>query len=211
MANLANLVREVAASCPGATDLSVLRAVRTATTEILKQSQAWQQTLDPIVLQDGVTSYDMGAPSGTQVERILTFNYAGRSDAGWSYEAARDIALVPPSHGANFYGIDVVTNELVIGRPPASDDVGSSINLYVVLVTTRTATTIPDPLMNDLFQGIIEYAKAEMMALHPRMPWADAKQATIHRQVADDIAVRAKRKQATGNHVHMRVRPRPFC
>lgn len=210
MAEIDALLPELRGSLPGATDMMLRRSLRSAVQYMLEKSQAWIEALDPIALQDGVVSYDMGPPSGTTVEAVRT---AMMGDLRMEPCATAVDCLVLRDRGGSIrnYAIDPVTGELLLAGTPTSDDVGKVITVTAVLVTTRDARTIPDYLYQRLHLGIVCAARAEMMALHPSQAWYNPKAAVTQRAIADQYAQTAKKVQVGGNHTPQHVRQRPFA
>lgn len=209
MASFEVMYPDVRAAAAQAPDRLILRALRHAATELCFASHVWREALDPIPAESGVAVYDYGAPTGSRVEKVLSLKFKGRVI---DYNARpREVAMLdstvsgPPLSWAN----NPITQQFTVWPTPGVDDVGD-FEAFVVLVPTDTATSLPDGIIQAYRQGIIAYAKAELLALAPSMPWYDPNNATMQRQLGDEVTARAKRDQLSGGHVQMRVQPRRF-
>lgn len=192
-----------------APDRTLLRALQRASAYFFVQSHVWREALDPVALQAGVSQYDLDAPSGSRVEQVMVAKVAG-CPLRTQYRP-REMFMLPASTGApSAFALDPTTQTITLHPTPAVAEAGHLLELFVVLVPTSSARTIPDALAQDFGQGIVAYARADMLGLHPEMPWHNPKEATSQRALGDEYMARAKRDQVSGGHVELRVQPRPF-
>lgn len=197
------------AGLPGAADFTILGALRRAAAELTRQSEVWQQTLDPIIVRSGKITYDYGAPSGSRVQRISFAKLDGveidctlreQDTGGMNYSATGKPRALIPSMSAQTFD--------VFPTPDATAD-GGVLSIKAVLVSLDTALTFPDDLGQEYKPGIVAGAKFELMSQHKGMPYYDPKGAVEQEEVAYAWIVRAKRRNLSGG-TQTRVRPQPF-
>lgn len=208
MARLDTLLGETRAGIPGAPDPVLLRALRNGAEELCRQSQCWQEQLDPIQMQAGVFEYDLSPPAGTRVERIVWAKYNGRL-MDWNVRD-RDLMAQTASTGApRAISLSPSTATFHVHPTPRENDT-ANVDVYAVLVPLPNATSVADHIINKYRRGIIAIAKAQLMALSPGMPYHNPQMAAVQADIGNEWIVRAKREQHSGGHVPMRVAPRPF-
>lgn len=208
MASFDTLLPDARAGLPAAPDRLILRALRRGAMELCRQSHVWQERLDPITLVAGTDMYDMDAPSGARVERIMVCKVNGRS-----IQQARpqDLELLDAATGMpRCFSLMPNTQQVMLHPAPDANAAGVSLSLYVALSPTETATTLPDDLMREYALGIIALAKAQLMGSSPGQPYHNLQEAAVQAAVGADWISRAKRQQHGGGHTELRVRPRPF-
>lgn len=202
------MLAETRAGIPAAPDLVLLRELRNGAEELCRQSHCWQEVLDPIGMQGGVFEYDLGAPSGSRVERILWAKYNGRIID--SNARDREVLKQLASDGApRAISLSPSTPTFHVYPTPRASDT-ENVEIMAVLVPLPNATSIADHIIDKYRRGIIAIAKARLMGLAPGMPWHNPQMAAVQAAVGDEWVLRAKREQHSGGHTLLRVAPRRF-
>lgn len=208
MARFDDLLPDARSGLTQVPDAILLRALRRGAMELCRQSHIWRESLDAIAAEDGVHTYELGAPSGTRVERIVVMTFNGRA-----MQQARPqdlVALDSASGTPRCFAQMPVTQEFRLHPTPDASAAGKSIEAFVALSPLANATTIPDDLLREYALGIISLGKAWLMGTSPGMPWHDLRQAAVQQAIGDEWVLRAKRDQHGGGHTPLTMKLRPF-
>lgn len=206
MALLSTLLDEIRPAAYGAPDPVLLRSLRRGASALLSYSQVWRETLPVIRLRQGIGRYELLAPDGAHVERIIHAKCQGRplcQDRPGEVASLRDMEGPPRAFGQHDQDIE-------LWPTPGPDQVGEQVTVFVALSLSRAGTAIPDGIMAEFGDAIAHRAKWDLLANAPEMPWHDPQAGSIHLQQADEGFQRAKRVQHSGHHMPLTVRPRPF-
>lgn len=209
MADLQDLLSDVRSGMAQAPDRTLLRALQRAAVYFFAQSHAWRAQIDTINLQAGVARYDVDAPPGAIVERVMVAKVDGSPMR--SQLRPRELFMLQELTGRpSVFAIDQLEQVIALHPTPGSSEDGIALDLFAVIVPTESIRQVPDSLMHRYRPGIVAYARADMFGLHPEMPWHNPKEATSQRALGDEYMTRAKRDQVSGGHVELRVQPRAF-
>lgn len=205
MAQLRDMLALARVGVHQAPDEVIVRALRRSAQKFCRESRIWRERLDDVVLDPGVDEYDLATPSDSTAEQILDARIGGRE---LNVRAEAAIVTFPASSGPpSDVAVKSLSNTVVVWPNP---DAGSGVlRLYVVLAPSRTATEVPDLLVNDWEVGIVAGAQAELHDM-PGMPWTNPGRAAEKRSEFDAAALEARRKATSGSGALLRVRPRKF-
>jgi hypothetical protein len=207
VARFEDMLPNARAGLPAAPDIVILGALRRAAAELCRQSHVWQEQLDDQAAQPGTSVYDIDAPSGARVERIVWLKYNGRLLE--CVERERELLARSPSIGPpRIWAQSTSAQTFAVWPTPGEGDTGP-LTAYVTLVPLENASSLPDDIAAEYRPGLIALAKAELMA-KPGMPYYNPTESLRQDAIGQDWIVRAKRKQVSGAHVLLRVQPRPF-
>ena len=189
-----------------APDPVILRALRRASGELCRQSHVWREELETFALVSGEKLYELEAPSGARVERIMVLKVDGRLLA---QARPQDIFELRETPGTpRCFGFSATTQEVVFS--PVPDTNGLAVQVYAALVPMPDSDELPDDVLAEYGPGLIALAKAHLMLTSVGMPYYDPRAAAVHAAIGEEWIVRAKRDQHGGGHTPLRARPRPF-
>lgn len=177
--------------------------------ELCRQSHVWRELLDPISAVVGERTYELGAPSGARVERVMVLKLDGKllQQARPQDLLAQESATGKP----RCFALMANTQEFIVYPTPDSTVTGTTFELFVALSPLSNATTLPDDLMREYALGFIALAKAHLMSTSPGMPWHNLQEAAVQAAIGEDWTIRAKREQHGGGHTPLAVKQRPFA
>ena len=209
MARYEDMLPDVRGAAYGAPDVVILRSLRRAAQELCKSSQCWRERLDDVFAEDGVSAYELASPYESVVDRILWVKVDGRDVCG----PARpdDVERMPPCTGMpRMFAQHSHRQELLLWPAPNADLHEKVIAVQAVLSPTLRSTELPDGLVAEYQQGIVAWAKADLMLGSPGQQWHNPELAMAQRAIANDVFSRAKRAQHSGHSVPLTVMPRRF-
>lgn len=160
MAALSTLLPEILPYVPGCPDPMVEQELRSAARIFFTRTKAWVQWLDEEYLVANLREYDLSLPAGTEVVRVQRATVDGRpvEVVGWN-SLPSDMAI----HGAGGTPQLVSSPDrltLTIGAPGAS---GSRLQVQAALMPSRSATAIPDHLLSQHADALIDGAKYRLL------------------------------------------------
>lgn len=209
MALLSELLDDVRGVAYGAPDPILLRSLRRAAQELCQYSQAWREMLPTIRLRAGVSRYQLLAPDGSHVERLVWVRVNGvqarlqmRPD---------ELQAQPTTTGLpRAWAQASADQDLLLWPTPRTADVDVPVQALAVLALNHTGDTLPDGLVLEYGPGIVAWAKWDLLINAPEQPWHNPAAAQPHRTLADEIFARAKRAQHSGHSMPLTVQPRRF-
>lgn len=193
----------------------VTDAVRDAATEFLTYTGAWREVQDPIQLQDDQHTYDLEPVAGTKVIDILNV-YASFATGGELKPKTLDqVRAIWPNWDEAEGSLPTVYTRAfdytsIRVFPIPTDVNGAEIRMHAIYTLTRTATSIPDVIVDRYRDAITSGALKRLLSM-ARTPWQDLKLAQYHSQQfesAKQVARITTRHQNTAGHVV--VPPRKF-
>lgn len=206
---------DVLLDVPGCPPEVAIRAIRNTVIEFCEKTLINQVTQDPISLRAGLTDYDLDAPAGYRVQKVMRAWYLGSELA----PVAPDDIPSPDVYNPNIAGytpskstISGYTqkdSESVSFMPIPNQDAPQSITMRVALVPLRDSTKFDDFLYEQWGEYIACGAKARLM-LTPGKPYSnqntaaynqarfmsglnEARQRAIRGNVRSDLSVQMRK------------------
>lgn len=209
MASYADLLDDVRGAAYGAPDPILERSVRRAAQQLCQYSQCWQEWLTPARLRDGVARYELGAPFGASVERVITVKVDGRPIC--QQMRAQDLAAVRDRTGSpRVWAHAAMEPDLILWPAPDADHAELPLEVYAAIAPTADSTGIPNDLARKHGPALAAYAKWDLLANSPEQPWHNPNNASVHKELADELFTRAKRALHSGHSMPLTVAPRRF-
>lgn len=172
-----DLIREVATYVPACPDPVVEQAIARTAAEFCQRTQVWVEWLEPIVIASGVREYDIEPPAGATVIRMLQATLDGEPTD------IRSARLMPRNPATRINERAGVTSADLLTLWLARDlTAGSKLELQVQLAPTRSATSLPDWIVERNWQALAAGAKARLLDM--RGSWTDPQGA---RRAQDDF------------------------
>ncbi len=161
---LSALIPDLRLELPGCIDLTITRELRQACRDFCEKTGCWEVVLDPVSVIADTDTYSLTLPDDASLVSLVALT---RDDL--------------PFTAYQFHLPDL---ELVLEEVPSSD---FELIPTVFLMPTRTATTVPDILERDYYDGIRCLALSRLMRM-AGVPWGNA-------QGASQYAADARRLQ----------------
>jgi hypothetical protein len=188
MADMRDVFPFIYEECPGAPDPAIMRAVRSAAIELLRDSRAQTQWTDAVQLIVDTEDYEIELDDSYQLCGIL--------------EAKLDGQRVDPAP----YSLTQVDGAQAVKIYPAPGIV-QSLELRVSVAPSYDSLTLRDDIFATYVETIAAGARARLQA-QPGKPWSNANFAMLNGQrftVGKNVArVRANRDGAAEMMVRMR-------
>lgn len=206
---------DVLPDVPGCPADVAIRAIRNTVIEFCEKSLIHQVTQDPITIRANLTDYDLDAPTGYRVHKVMKAWFQG---AELSPVAPDDI-VTPDAYSQSVggytpsksqpTGYTQKDSETVSFMPIPNQDYPKAITMRVALVPLRDSTKFDDFLYEQWGEYIACGAKARLM-LTPGKPYTnqdaasvnqarymtalnDARQRAIRGNVRSDLSIKMRK------------------
>lgn len=176
------LLPEILPMVPGCPDTLIENSIRSAVIELCEKAEVYQLELDPVTTVSNIFEYDLEAPSGTAVQKILWVSHLGKDLEpitttlleqrlpGW-----RDETGVPE------YFVQQNSATFLLAPVPSTTQVGSTI-LRAVLKPTYSSNACDDDVMNDYRDTIVNGTLYRLLRI-PNKDWTDLAAAGVYGQL----------------------------
>jgi hypothetical protein len=201
---------EILPEVPGCPSDMAKRALLNTVIEFCEKSLIHQETLDPITALANITDYDLEAPKGYRIQKIMKMWFLGQEMEA----VAPDDIGVPDAYRASISGYnaskgppaaytqkDVDTFTIL---PIPDQRYTSSITMRAALVPLRTVTETEDFLF-ELWSEIIGFGTKARLMLTPGKPYSNAEAATYN-QARYVSGLNDARQRATRGNVRSDLR-----
>lgn len=206
---------DVLPDVPGCPADVAIRAIRNTVIEFCEKSLIHQVTQDPISIRANLTDYDLDAPSGYRVHKVMKAWFQGNELS----PVAPDDIVTPEAYNPSVggytpsksqpTGYTQKDSESVSFLPIPNQDYPKAITMRVALVPLRDSTKFDDFLYEQWGEYIACGAKARLM-LTPGKPYTnqdaaavnqarymtalnDARQRAIRGNVRSDLSVKMRK------------------
>lgn len=158
-------------------------AINRAAIELCQAGRVWEEAIAPVVLEAGVTAYEIGLPTDAVLVCIRSAQMGGDSlpaAQSWIDLEAIDAPAAEPEKYA------MRGQELIVHPKPATT--GARITLVATLKPSFTARTLPDVLLGMHMATIAEGAKAFLKEMSGTT-WFDPSGAVFsHQRFRDEVS-----------------------
>lgn len=207
MARFLDLLGELRSVAYGAPDPILEKSIRRAVQELCQRTQCWQERLDDIVLSDGTDRYELPAPFGATVERIVSLKLDGtKLDGQLRMDALHGMQTT--TGRPRSWAHEPMTPFVIFWPTPGEDEDGLRVDILASLAPSEASQNIPDDMALKHGRGIVAWAKHDLMSGAPEMPWYNANEAGRQIGIAEELFSRAKRAQHSGHSKPLTVEPR---
>ena len=187
------LLPEILPMVPGCPDSLVQNNIRAAVVELCERSSVYQQELDPITTVSNIYEYDLEAPSGTSVQKILWVTHAGADlEPITSALLEQRIPKWRTEGGVPQYFLQQTSSLFSLAPVPAATAV-SSTTVRAVLKPSYTSTACDNDVMNDYRDTIVNGALFRLLRI-PNKDWSDLQGASVYGQLFNQGVEAAERR-----------------
>ena len=193
---------------PGVPDITALQALRLTAIDFCEKTNAWNETQDPIPLEDNVNEYDLDVEQGARINSVME---VWLKDRQLDPKTVQELALVLPdwqtakNSRPSFYNAAAEIGVLRVYPIPLEPT--ESITVRVSYVPTLSATTVPDIVVNRYLDELIHGAKHRLM-IAPGKGWSNPQLAAYHDTKFDE-GVQSAKIDILHNHVQGSIRAKP--
>ena len=186
------LLPDILPMVPGCPDTLIKNNVRAAVIELCERSSVYQLELDPLTTVGNIYEYDLEAPSGTTVQKILWVTHAGKDvEPLTSTLLEQRIPKWREGNGVPEYYVQQGSSLVWLVPIPTSTSASSTI-VRAVLKPTHTSTACDDGVMNDYRDTIINGALFRLLRI-PNKEWSDLQGASVFGSLFNEGTVIAER------------------
>jgi hypothetical protein len=188
MADLRDAFPFILEECPGAPEPAMLRAVRSAAIELLRESRVLTQWLDPITLAADTPDYEI------------------ELEDGYQFVAAKEVKI----DGVSRTDVEVTLTDIEGAQAVKvypTPSVAASLAIRAVLAPSYESLELRDDIFTTYVEGIAAGARARLQS-QPGKPWSNPSFSTLNQArfvASKNLArVRANRDGAAELMVRMR-------
>ncbi len=166
-------------------------AARNAVIDFCGRSWLWRAYGDPISVTSGAASYDVEIPPGTSLVTVMSVRLA---DVLLEPRSAVELDEKHPTwqtdnNTPKFYSM--LTPQTIELAPVPDVNYPDGLVIQYVLQPTRAATTFPDWIGEDFWEGLVAGTASRLM-LMPGKPWADPAAGAYYKTQFDSAVEQAK-------------------
>jgi hypothetical protein len=168
--------------------------VRAAAIELCERASVYQAELDPLTTVGNIYEYDLEAPSGTAVQKILWITHEGKDlEPLTSTLLEQRIPKWREGNGVPEYYVQQGVSIGLASPDPNSQRALSSTIVRAVLKPTHTSSACDDGVMNDYRDTIINGALFRLLRI-PNKEWTDLQGARVYGSLFNEGTMIAERK-----------------
>ena len=200
------LLPEILPMVPGCPDTLIENNIRAAVVELCERASVYQAELDPVTTISNLFEYDLEAPSGTSVRKILWVTHQGKDlEPTTTTLLEQRLPKWREDSGVPEYFIQQSSATFILAPIPSATVVGSTI-IRAVLRPTHTSTACDNDVMNDYRDTIINGALFRLLRI-PNKDWSDLQGASVYGQLFNQGVEAAERRSRNADTaVHMSVK-----
>lgn len=196
------LLPEILPMVSGCPDTLVESNIRAAVIELCERASVYQAELDPVTTVSNIYEYDLEAPSGTSVQKILWVSHLGKDiEPINSSLLEQRIPKWREGNGVPEYFIQQSASLFWLAPIPTTTSAASTI-VRAVLKPTYTSQSCDNDVMNDYRDTIVNGALFRLLRI-PNKDWSDLQGASVYGQLFNrgvEDAERRARNADTGVH-----------
>jgi hypothetical protein len=187
------LLPDILPMVPGCPDSLIKNNIRSAVIELCERASVYQAELDPLTTVGNIYEYDLEAPSGTAVQKILWITHEGKDlEPLTSTLLEQRIPKWREGNGVPEYYVQQGSALVWLAPIPTATGVSSTI-VRAVLKPTHTSSACDDGVMNDYRDTIINGALFRLLRI-PNKEWTDLQGASVYGSLFNEGTMIAERK-----------------
>jgi hypothetical protein len=187
------LLPEILPMVPGCPDSLIQNNIRAAVVELCERASVYQQELDPLTTVANIYEYDLEAPSGTSVQKILWVTHAGVDlEPITSSLLEQRIPKWRTEAGVPEYFLQQTSSLFSLAPVPAATAVSSTV-IRAVLKPSHSSTACDNDVMNDYRDTIVNGALFRLLRI-PNKDWSDIQGASVYGQLFNQGVEAAERR-----------------
>ena len=187
------LLPDILPMVPGCPDSLIKNNIMSAVIELCERASVYQAELDPLTTVGNIYEYDLEAPSGTAVQKILWITHEGKDlEPLTSTPLEQRIPKWREGNGVPEYYVQQGSALVWLAPIPTATGVSSTI-VRAVLKPTHTSSACDDGVMNDYRDTIINGALFRLLRI-PNKEWTDLQGASVYGSLFNEGTMIAERK-----------------
>lgn len=187
------LLPEILPMVPGCPDTLIENNIRSAVIELCERAGVYQAELDPVTTVSKIYEYDLEAPTGTSVRKILWATHLGKDlEPITTTLLEQRLPKWREESGVPEYFVQQNSSAFILAPIPSETVVGSTI-VRAVLRPTHTSTACDNDVMNDYRDTIVNGALFRLLRI-PNKDWSDLQGASVYGQLFNQGVEDAERR-----------------
>lgn len=188
-----SLLPEILPMVVGCSDTLIVNSIRAAVVELCEKTNVYQAELDPLTTVANIYEYDLEAPSGTAVQKVLWVSHQGKDLEPINTALLEQrIPKWREQNGVPEYFVQQSSSIVWLAPIPTATAAGSTI-VRAVLKPTHTSTACDNDVMNDYRDAIVNGALFRLLRI-PNKDWTDLAGAGIYGNLFNESLVTAERR-----------------
>lgn len=188
-----DLLHYVRLELPAVMDVIVSQAIAATASDFCTRTRVWDEIQDPVALVDGVSQYDMDAPSCARVLTLANVWAAERELV--PVTMATLVQLLPNWQTAQgsqpqYYNAARDLKAITV-YPIPTGALGARLTFRAQYAPKVTATVLPDFLAEDYHDALLSGAKARLM-VQSNVLWSNPAMAAYHAQIYERAVAQAR-------------------
>lgn len=209
----ADLLPQLLVDAPECPDQVATQALVGAAIEWCRETLGWAEIMDPIILSDGQSTYDLDVPTDAQlvtVTRVWIGDYTLRSVTPDTVSQLIPDWQTAATPQPTVYTLSTGSKTISVYPTPANAGRAKML-VRACYAPTLAATSMPDEVGTPIQDALLDGARARLFA-QPRKPWSDTQLAGYHRTLFENAKVESRIEELHGGAVGaLYVAPtRPF-
>lgn len=172
-------------------------ALRNTAIEFFRESWAWRVYTDPISVEAGVPDYDVELPTSTDIVTVLSVTLDGiplDPDTADGLDRLRPRWMTETGKPKRY---TMTESTSIILAPVPDANYPNSLVMWMALMPTRNASSIPDWAASLYWDGLVAGTIAYLMEM-PEKPWSNEKFAANRRRVFNAAVASARESAVRG-------------
>ena len=187
------LLPEILPMVHGCPDLLITNSIRASVVELCERASVYQAELDPLTTVANIYEYDLEAPAGTSVQKIL---WVTHSDVDLEPITTALLEQRTPKWrtegGVPEYFVQQTSSTFMLAPVPGTTVVNSTI-IRAVLRPTHNSNSCANDVMNDYRDTIVNGTLSRILRI-PNKDWTDLHSASVYGQLFNQGVVDAERR-----------------
>ena len=209
---IADIVHYVRLETPGAMDLIIIQNLAAVAKDFCTRTLVWNELQPPVPLRDGVSEYDIEKPQDATIVGVTEVWQGSRKLIAKTYEG---LSLALPewqtatAASPDYYNVSSDHKLLAVYPKPLNAE-RAPLTMRVRYTPTRTAQVLPDFLIEEHLDALVDGTKARMFK-QVNVPWSNQVAAGTCHDAYELALTNARIVELHGNvPSSLRVQPRAF-
>jgi hypothetical protein len=187
------LLPEILPMVAGCPDFLITNSIRASVVELCERASVYQAELDPLTTVSNIYEYDLEAPAGTSVQKLLWVTHSGIDlEPITTALLEQRIPKWRTEGGVPEYFVQQTSSTFMLAPVPGTTVVNSTI-IRAVLRPTHNSKSCANDVMNDYRDTIVNGALSRILRI-PNKDWTDLHSASVYGQLFNQGVVDAERR-----------------
>jgi hypothetical protein len=198
MGNISSWLKDLSADVPGAPKTTLESALRSVIRSFCETTQLYIRALSPISIVANTATYTLTPPSNTSivmVEHAMCQDQPIYPESADMLDRGTENWRDQEASGQHQYMAD--SEKVLRLRYIPTENVANGLEVWVSLKPSATTDTVPDFIVEDYYEAILDAAKAKLFKMTNK-PWTNVEASEFFRTEYHEKRSVAKRRKITG-------------